>query len=953
MVIVLIGGVRRATDPERKDMTSSSEYRDDASPTAEPGADGVNAFVGRQACIASLRTDLDAASRGSGRVVFLSGEPGIGRTRTAQEIARIARGAGLRVFTGRCRERNETAAFAPWITVMRAFMDSDETRGVVRSAPAAAREIAPLVPEICTLWTDAAPVEWLDAPRSRTLLFDAIATLFRRVAAERPVLIVLDDLQWADTSSLLLLDSLARELREARVLIVATFRSGAQEHAPSLAHVIETVTHEQLGRWVELEGLLPADVARWVEGFTGEAAPGDIVAGLHERSGGNPFLLGQLLEMLVADGGWDAPSRRRLSALPPPQGAREVIALHLGLVSEPCRRVMSVASIFGRDFDVESLAAVAALPLDAVAAAMSEAERATLIAKVPDEAGLYRFVHVPTRNALYDRVPIQERARLHVAAAEAIEKRYVGDSEPPLAEVARHRVRATQSGASGRAVSACTAAAQQATRRAAFKEAILWYERALRLLDLEPVSATGRLELLLALADAQRRAGELVNAKATLSRTATAARGAGAPALLVEATLGYASLAIHSVEAQAELVTLLERTLAELAPERDARWVRIGARLSEALLFSESATDQERCLMLSAEVLEVARREGDPKALAAALLARHAATASGPERAELSKELVELFGDPPDPDIAPFAVRARIVDLLEDGDVAGADDKLAELASMAALMRQPVFDFHVALCSTARALLAGRLVEAEAGIQRSRALAQRVAVGAERLATGQWMFLLLHQGRVTEYEAPLRRFHADAPGIHAWRAAMAHLHVERGETYDAVRILDEMTADGLRPLRRDRNRLAIIAMLAEVCPRVDAYAATEALYDALLPHANALVTAGIGLVVLGAASRYLGILATVLERWDAATKHFEDAHAVHLRVGARSFAALGQHDYAHMLLARGLPDDRSRAMTMAEEALATARELGMVGLAQRVEGISRRSRVVRRAPRRS
>jgi len=931
-------------------MTSPPDFRDDASPPVSGlSADGAGAFVGRHTCIDGLRSDLDAASRGAGRIVLLAGEPGIGKTRTAQEVARIARAAGHRVFVGKCRERGDTVAFGPWVTVLRAFMDSDETRGVVRSAPSAAREIAPLVPEVATLWQDSPEPGWLDAPRSRVLLFDAIATLFRRAAAERTLLIVLDDLQWADTSSLLLLEFLSRELREARAVIVGTIRGGALDRSSPLARVVETITQEDLGRLIELDGLAPADVARWVEASTGETAPDDIVGGLHERSGGNPLLVGQLLDMLSAEGGWDSASRRRLSMLPLPQGARETISLHLAVVSEMCRRVLAVASIFGRDFGVESLAAVAELPRDAVGAALEEAERASLVGAAPDETGQYRFVHVPTRNALYDRVPRAERARLHAAAAALLE-RHGGDADAPLAEIARHRVRAAQMGAPGDAVGACMAAAQQAVRRAAFKEAILWYERALRMRDVEPSAKAARRDILLALGDTQRRAGELATAKDTLLEAAAAAREASDPALLVDATLGYASLAAQTAAEDSELVTLLERTLDELGAEESPRWVRVAARLTEVLLFSESAVEQERCAALSLQVLDVARRSHDPKALAAALLARHGVMQPGPERAQISSLLVEVTRDRPDPEVTPFAIRARIVDLLEEGDVAGADDRLAELTAMAATFQEPVFDFHVALCSTARALFAGRLAEAEALIKRSRAIAHRVSLGADRLTAGQWLYLLLHQGRLPEYEGPLRKFATDAPGIQAWRAAMAHIHVERDELPEARRVLEDLTADGLRAVRRDRNRLAILSILSEVCPRVDAPGAAEALYGAILPHAHSLVTAGMGLVVLGAASRYLGILATVLERWDAAVEHFEEAHEVHLRVGARSFAALGQHDYAAMLLKRSRPDDRSRAMTMAEEALATARELGMVGLARRVEGLSPRSHVVRRSP---
>ena len=441
--------------------------------------------------------------------------------------------------------------------------------------------------------------------------------------------------------------------------------------------------------------------------------------------------------------------------------------------------------------------------------------------------------------------------------------------------------------------------------------------------------AAERCELLLALGEVQLRGGDLPSAQGTFVRAAESARNLGSADLIARAALGYGGRFVWTrAGLDLRVVSLLEEALAAM-PETDSPLrARLLARLANAL---RSQPTRETRVALSAEAVGIARRLADPATLAYVLDGRWTA-AWGPdnveERLRLAKELVLLAQQAGDQERLQMAQLEHLFCLLELGDIAGADAELAVAARLAEELRQPAQLWLTTAFRAMRALWSGRFEEAEELVEKAFAFGRR-AHSRDAVVTHLMQLFVLRreQGRVGELE-PALSSSVDEFFDFPLRSLFAALHSELGQEAEARASLDALAVDEFRAVPIDNYWLVSMSLLSEVAAFVGDAQHAATLHRLVLPFAPYNVLGGPE-AWLGSVSRYLGLLATALGRWEAAEYHFEDALAMNAEMGARLWLAHTQHDYGRMLLARDDLADRERAQEFLDAALGTFRELGM------------------------
>jgi ATP/maltotriose-dependent transcriptional regulator MalT len=920
-------------------------------------------FVGRERELGLLRGMLNDARAGRGGVAFITGEPGIGKTRLAEEFAADARRSGATVVWGRCHEGEGAPAFWPWVQIVRALARGRSARALRAALGSGAADIARLVPEVRERLPGLPESPALAPEQARFRAFDSVSAFVRVAAGARPLVLILDDLHWADMPSLLLLRFLAREIAEARVLALATYRDVEVDRGrplgATLAGLAQAPGCERLG----LRGLTEADVAQVIAALTGAIPPAPLVSLVHQETEGNPFFVAEIVRLLAVGEPPGRPDGVSRSIVIPPS-VLDVVNRRLGRVSAGCRQALTLAAVIGREFDLTTLDQIGRGDLtsgpgdgDRLLALVEEAERTHLIAAVPDALGRYSFTHALVREALYEALPASRRMRLHRRAGEALEALGGADVEGRLEQLAHHFVQAAPAGDVDKAIGYARRAGERAVRLLAYEQGARFYQLAVQALALQRSPADEeRYDLLLLLGGAEVRAGQADQAREAFHRAAGIARARGWPERLARAALGLELTGLTPGVVHADQVRLLEEALAALGEggpstprgARPALRVRLLARLAMELYYSE---ERARGVALSQEAVRLARAAADPPALAFALQARRWA-AWGPdtiaERLALGVELVALARTLGDHELALAGHHTRFVALQEMGEMDTAAAEADRQARLADELRIPFYQWHLMVYRAMRAILDGRFDEGEELARRALALGQRGdAPNAAPVLALQLALLRWQQGRLTEAEAIVRRAVEQRPALTIWRCMLALLAGELGRLDEARRLFEQMARHQFADLPRDLFWLAGMALLSETCARLGDADRAERLARLLTPYAALTVMTGRA-VCLGPVARYLGLLAATRGDWSAAARRLETAQAASARMGARPFVARAQYDYAAMLLGRMQREggwkadaDRSaaRATELLGEALVTARELGMSRLSEQAAAL--------------
>lgn len=468
-----------------------SAVRARSAPEPTGPAGGAAGLVGRERELGALGTVLARAAAGESRTALVSGEPGIGKTRLVEELARRAERDGFEVVWGRCREEEEGAPpFWPWRQVVHGLLAGVGTERLDALLGADASEVVLLVPELREVLPAAAPAAVFDVAAVRFGVCRAVTGLVRRSAELRPLLLVLDDLHWADAASLQLLATLGSRSADVRLLVVATYRPGEPDPAGALGDVLAALARESSVERVALGGLVPDEVAQMMAAELSAEADAQLARLVHDRTDGNPFYVTELLRLLQSEGRLSrTPAEARVAAaVEIPAGVRDVLRRRLARLPEQTRAVLLVASVIGRAFDLGTVASVTGLDDDRALEAVETAMLSGLVVEEEETVGRFRFAHALVREVVYADVGRLRRARLHARVAAAMGEVAVVDQGERVLLVARHWSAAADVVDADVVVPHLLTGADEALRRLAHEEADHHLRRALHVLARTPLS---------------------------------------------------------------------------------------------------------------------------------------------------------------------------------------------------------------------------------------------------------------------------------------------------------------------------------------------------------------------------------------------------------------------------------------------------------------------------------
>ena len=911
----------------------------DASEAQTASIRSAGVFVGRDRELAQCQEALDCALAGNGRLVLISGEPGIGKSRLAEEVAAAPAARGATVLVGRCWEAGGAPPYWPWTQALRNYVRRSDPRVLRAHLGSGAADLANVVPDIRAVLTDLPDPGSSESEGARFRLFESVGTFLERASGAQPLLICLDDLHAADEPSLLLLQFVASELERMHVLIVGAYRDLDPTPSDRLAATLVDLARSEVTYRIALGGFSEPEVRRFVELSAGAQTPEGVSTTLYADTEGNPLFVGEMVRLLAAEGRLEEQAPR----VAVPESVRVVIGRRLRHLSGECRRVLTLASVIGREFGLVALERVADYTgIDKLLEVLDEAIEARVIGEVPGALGRLRFGHALIRDTLYGELPSTHRARLHRRVAEVLEVLYAAAPEPHLAELAHHYLAAVPAVDASKAADFARRAGDRALALLAYEEAARLYGTALAAADLaEPRDEKARCRLLLAVGEAQIRAGNSPAAKETFLEAAAVARRLGLAREFALAAVGYGGRTVHArAGGDVRLVPLLEDGLVALADEDVELRVRLLARLAGALRDEPS---RDRRDTLSKEALALARDTESPAALAYALDGRAPAIIAPDTVTEcfaIGSELCEIAARIGDSERVVHGYMDRIIAQVQLGDIPGAKVDLAAAGRIAHELRQPAQLFHVYATEAMLAMAAGTLIEAEELARRAFAFGERaqpeMAIPIYRL---QQYTLGDFRGTLEDVEPAIRDLVVEYPARTVFSCALLYLQARLGRLPEAKRALDDLGEHDFSALPFDQEWLYGMSLLAETSALLGDTEWAPVLYELLLPWAtfNA-VDHSEG--IRGSVSRYLGLLAATLERWSEAAAHFEAALEMNERMGVRPWLAHTQSDYARMLMARNGRADRERARELLDTAVATYRELGMTPWVERAAALA-------------
>ena len=894
---------------------------------AEPTRDGSRGpFVGRGRELTELLGALEDAIAGRGRLCLIGGEPGIGKSRLADEVSAHARARGARVLVGRCWEAGGAPAYWPWVQSLRSYVRDAETAALRSQLGAGAGEVAQLVPELPGRLPELPAPLPLEAEGARFRMFDATTEFVRNACGGRPMVLVLDDLHAADAPSLLLLQFLARELASIPLLVIAAYRDVDPRPGQPLTELLAVAVREPVTSRLTLAGLTEREVSDYATLTAPGIVSAELVGRLHEETEGNPLFVGEIVRLLAIEG--IPPAGTAGIRLTVPESLRDVIARRLAHLSTTCRRVLALASVLGREFALAPLARIAGVSEDELLDVLDEAMAARVAADVPAGGARMRFSHALIRDTLYDGLTSARRVQLHRQAVTALETVYGEQPGPHLNELAHHSL-------AGREYDKARQYAQRAGDHAltllAFEESARLYETAIQALGrVEQIDEPARCELMLSLGEAQARAGRSTVAKQTFLEAAELAERLGLGRELARAAAGYGGRSISERAGDDDrLVPLLEAGLAALTDDDVELRARLLARLAGALRDEPSRERRDR---LSREAVALARRSGNPAALVYALDGRTVAMLAPDTMEEcdtLGREQCRVAERIGDKERLFHGHEHRLIAHVTLGDARNAALELHAMSRLGDELRQPVQSWHVLAWKAMQALTEGRLTEADELVAAAGALGERaqpdMAIPVHRLQRYAAAEL---RGQLEEVLPDVQGLVDEYPGRPVLRCVLAHLHAGLGRPREAKQLLDELAQDGFAVLPFDSEWLYGMSLLAETSARLHDTATASALYTALLPYA-AFNAADVPEAARGSVARHLGILATTTRRWEDAERHFEAALTMNERLRARPWLARTQNEYARMLLMRNERGRHQRAQELLNAARATYRAIGM------------------------
>ncbi|MGZ6378988.1 MAG: ATP-binding protein, partial [Candidatus Limnocylindrales bacterium] len=809
---------------------------------AELAAAASGPLVGRQAELAQLEAWWKGGREpNSERVMLLAGDPGIGKTRLLAETAVRAFASGAIVLAGRAPEET-LVPYQPFLEALGHYVSRaplEELRSVAREYGA---EISRLMPELRRRVPELPQPDPGDPETDRYRLFEAVVGLLAEISSAVPVLIVLDDLQWADRPTLLLLRHLARSPHNTRVSIMGAYRD-VDQWSEGFDAALAGLRRERLMVQLDVGGLGEAEAMELVRLRVGGTPSLELMQALYRETEGNPFFIEEIVRHLSDFGVRSGEAGARdLERVGLPDDIRDVISRRLERLAPGSIEWLRVAAVLGRDFDAGLLERVLGFDEDRFLAALEDALDAGLVTEAPGDPGRYSFAHALIRETLYEGMSSARRARIHRRIGLALESaatHHPDDSQ--IGALALHFTRAAEPEDAERAIRYGLQAGEQATAMLANEEAAAHYARALEVLDRsDPEALRRRCDLLLELGEAQVRSGERPLAWATFREAAALAAQLGDKGSLARAAIGASRRYVQPPGViDEELIAMIEQAAEMTADERTVTRVRLLSRLCGALYFSDRRDQMEA---LSIEASEIAAELDEPQAIALAAAARRRAY-WGPGNVERrladSTLLLRAAREATDLELTLQGHAWLVVDLLEHGDRKGVEVQIEAFSAGAESLRQPLYLWNAAVWQAMLALLDGRLEEAE----QLAAAAVSSGIRSEGVTAPQYfavqvLYLRREQARMGELEDAVRETLGTNAGRAAWRAGLALLLHETGRTEEARSEFELLARDGFGWIPRDGDWMVVSALAADLAHALDDAPRAALLYDLLTPFAD-------------------------------------------------------------------------------------------------------------------
>ncbi len=918
--------------PARADRPQASPVALEVSPFS---LSEQTAFVGRESEVSSIRAIIDRALTGQGSLIMLEGEPGVGKTRLAKEMVEYASRVGFRCLVGHCYERDEPVPYIPFVQIFESDLAQaaslDDFR---RQMGENAVEIAQIVPNLRRLFPDIPQPLELPPAQQRRYLFQSVSEVLARAARTRPQLRILEDLQWADESTLALLIHLAHRAAQLPVVIIGTYRDGHAEN-PALVKTLEELIRMGISP-LKLAGLSREAVAQMLHGLSERQAPEGLVSLIYAESQGNPFFVKEVYRHLIEDGKvFDAAGQFRtdikIEEIDVPENVRLIIGRRLERFDEIEKRALAAAAVIGRSFSFQLLNAISQIDVDELFTVIEKAQQMGII--MPSAEGPERpftFTHELVRQTLLAGISTPRQQHLHARVADAIERLYPGAVNERAGEIADHLLKAGSFADDRRLVRWLRLAGKTALEASAFEEARRSFQSALS--HQAAADVRGRADLLASLAMAERGLDQWDTAVANLREALDIYVDLKDREAIVR-TIGELTEALFWVGRFQEATETARRGLTYLQPGASADRAHLFATLAHAHAVARAYEPAQEELR---EAFNIALQLSDPKLEARLLGIRSTINC---KFFRLRETVADGFSSEQlgGSDVAPWqralqllALQLALLYLGRPEEALGIADKLEPLARKIGQV------ISVAFCLSTRAWIdfgkAPDLAKLEASFLRawksdreaSSASAEAISEALLSLVAffrGNWKSALLHAQASYRREA---EGSVEGFGAGALFRQMAYA----GDRNGALAVLDENRA--LLP-RSGQPNIAdswlMLLLVIEGLVILGEHVQAAQLY----PLVCELV--GIGAVALLPISRFTltiaGVGAAAARQWEAAEEHFQIAMQQ-----AESFPNLLEQAeirrfHAMMLLDRAARSDRKKAQTLLREALEGYERIGM------------------------
>jgi ATP/maltotriose-dependent transcriptional regulator MalT len=784
-----------------------------------------------------------------------------------------------------------------------------------------------IVPELRAHFPEIAPAS-IEGEASRFAVYDSVTQLLLKVAARGPLVLVLEDLHWADASSLILLQLLAGAIPHAALMVIGTYR----ERELSADHPLRARLADFVRRGETLEislvGLTDEEVASLVRAQTAFEAEANFVRRLQTQTAGNPLFVKELMRALGDDR--SIPPAAQSQAVP--QGISALLRRRTESLSGGCREMLEIAAVAGQELQIDLLAAAIGVGRAPILDLCDEAVASGIVTAL--DRG-FVFTHGLYRDTIYGSLSTMHRAKLHGVVAGILEQGPPPGIQTPAVRLAYHFLHAVPADQSlqAKAAQLAATAARQAVAELAYEEAARLLEQAIAVAA--PANPRERAELLLELGRARYMAGDIGGALDAADRAADLGEELDDANLLARA-----ALVVRGVGGPGLSHRIVRLT--NMATRREIRdkalRIQVLSQLTVALMQTGHAPDEEAAKEASREAVELAKDAVDPDVVFAGIHARQMVT-SGPdgvdERLELAERTLRLAQETGRASMAGWGHTWRLDALVQLGRISEAEAEVAAQVRLADELHEPLARWRAVQARSWLALLRGRFGEARTLAEEARDLGRKGHhAAAEFTYLTHLVVLGVYLGGLESALRAMQDLLRPIPESSSDPIFVSGALALIGRFDEARLALRPIAATGYENVGPAIAMLPGAALVTEAIFLLGEADLAEPVYQATLPFARLNVSAGAS-GLYGSVARYLGMLASVLERWDDAAKHFEDGMELERRMGAPPFIARTRIAYAEMLLKRGRDADLRHARQLLDAGLAACRDLGMKPWEQR------------------